>query len=340
MRLGSHLLGGALLLVVAGSEVEAQHPALVRAQRAYEELDFATAIREAQLALEDRPGQLDQIAAYELLGFAYGAMDSARQATAAFRQLVFLDPDREPDPFVISPRITSLYAAALGQVLVLRHVRLDSATFVADSGAAMLRFAVSRPARVVMRVVGERVAMVVNTQMVSAEGTVAWDARGPDGMPLPPGGYQLVLDAAEGPNEYSRALHVTVVHGPVDTLSHVTALPGFEEQPEYEVPPRTWSPLGRATFYTAMASAPALLLESTLDAGAKREVFLVSGAILLTGVVASLRKPERRPIRAAVLYNNLLRQQIAERNLAIAAENAARRRLVKLSVFPSREPPL
>ncbi len=333
MRLAPLALGLAALVAPHRPAVALQSAALARAQQAFDALDFRTAIVEARLALRDDLGVDGQIVAYELLGFAYGAMDSTREATNAFKQLVFLAPDREPDPFMVSPRITSLYASALGQVLVLRHVRLDSASFIADSGAALLRFEVSRSADVVVRAVGEGFTVVVDSQTVASRGQVAWRALAADGTPLPPGSYQLVLDAAEGASEYSTWLDAVLTHGQVDTLPHVVSLPGFREEPEFEQPPRLWAPLGRATFYTALVSFPALLMESAFNVGAEREVFVVSGSVLVAGVIASLKKPEPRPVRSAILYNQLLRVRIAEQNAAIAATNAARRRMVRLGVF-------
>ena len=97
----------------------------------------------------------DRIVAYELLGFTYGVLDSNVQAVDAFRSLIFLDPDREPDAIRVTPRITSLYASALGQVLVVRGVRIDSSTFIGGSTALPVRFSLSRPGSVVMRVQGE-----------------------------------------------------------------------------------------------------------------------------------------------------------------------------------------
>ena len=40
------------------------------------------------------------------------------------------------------------------------------------------------------------------------------------------------------------------------------------------------------------------------------------------------------PARANILYNSLVREQLARRNAEIAAENAMRRRQVKLGIVP------
>ena len=82
--------------------------ALRRASAAYRELEYGQAISLCKQALRDRLRGADQERAYEILGFSFAALDSARQATDAFAQLVLLSPDRELDPARISPKITSL----------------------------------------------------------------------------------------------------------------------------------------------------------------------------------------------------------------------------------------
>ncbi len=143
-------------LVLLPLRVAAQeNAALVEARQAYEALDYRSAIVSVRRALGQQLVRGELIEAYEMLGFMYGALDSTSQAVEAFRNLIILDPDREPDALRVSPQITSLYASALGQVLVVRRVGIDSASFVAGSGRVPLRFDVSRPAAVRVRAVGD-----------------------------------------------------------------------------------------------------------------------------------------------------------------------------------------
>ena len=99
--------------VTAAGALRAQQDAdVIRAQQAYDALDFRTVIPAAQRAIANPDLSVeDRIIAYELLGFTYGALDSTVQAVNAFRNLIFLDPDREPDAVRVTPRITSLYAS-------------------------------------------------------------------------------------------------------------------------------------------------------------------------------------------------------------------------------------
>ncbi len=72
-----------------------------------------------------------------------------------------------------------------------------------------------------------------------------------------------------------------------------------------------------------------------LDVGSRREVISISTAILLVGLVSSLRRPEPRPLEVGILYNELLRDVLLQRNEAIARQNVALRRQVVLTVAPA-----
>jgi hypothetical protein len=51
-----------------------------------------------------------------------------------------------------------------------------------------------------------------------------------------------------------------------------------------------------------------------------------------------LKKPAPVPARANILYNSLVREQLARRNAEIAAGNVLRRRQVKLAIHPQLRP--
>ena len=124
-------------LGAAGSPVAAQGSAtLRRAGQAYGNLAYSEAVTLARQASRERLSSDDQAQAYELLGFAYASLDSTRLATEAFKQTLLLNPDRALDAAKVSPKITSAFALALAQVLVLRDLRIDSTEFVAGTGGA------------------------------------------------------------------------------------------------------------------------------------------------------------------------------------------------------------
>jgi hypothetical protein len=324
-----------LILILAGPALGQGHVTVQLAQQAYDELDFPRAITLGRQALQHQLTRDDQVAMHELLGLTYGALDSARQAVDHFRQLIFLDPDREPDVDVVSPRITSLYASALGQVLVVRRLRVDSASFVAGQGALAVQFQLSRPARAVGRVVGADYDMVLDSQLVAGTGRFEWRATTDSGEPVPAGDYQIIVTAVEADNEFSAPVAVTVSHAPVDTLEHLTSLPGYSELPESEIPSRDWKPLGISVLYAGLVSGAAVALENSALGESKREVLGVSLLAVVTGLAMSIKKPDPRPVPANIRYNQLLRDNLGRRNAEIAEENATRRRQVRLTIVPA-----
>jgi hypothetical protein len=332
-------LAGLLLGLAATPGLGQADSVIARAQAAYSELDYAGAIQLAQRALAGPLSQDGKVAAYELLGYSYGALDSTRLAVEAFRRLIFLAPDREPDVERVSPRITSLYASALGQVLVVRRLALDSASFLAGSGSVPIRFEVSRTAQTVTRLLGPAIDLVVDSQTVAGAVRVDWRVGTPDGKPLPPGEYDLLVTAREGAREEfsSRPLRVRVDHATVDTLPHLASLPGYNEQPEMVTPPRDWRPLAVSVVYTGLASGAFFALEGRdLGSGPRTAMISVASVSLVAGLVLSLRKPDARPSPTNVLYNRLVRELLARRNVEIARENTTRRNQVLLVVRPVR----
>ena len=314
----------------------AQQTNLQRARTSYDGLDYGSAITSARAALAEKLSEPERISAYEILAFSYGALDSTRQAVDAFRELIFLDPNRAPDVERVSPRINALYALALGQVLVVRNVVIDTATFVGGQGSVPIRFDVSRPSRVVTRVTGPGgYDTVIDSQLVAGSGVAHWRAVTSDGAPVAPGSYQVIVTATEGRNEFSAQGAASVAHAPVDTVAHLSALPGYSPLPESVRPPRDWRPLGVSVLYAGLSGGAAMVLQNPdLGNGTRGGVVAVSLAGLATGLVMSLRAPDPRPVEANIRYNQLLRDQLAIRNAEIARQNADRQKQVLLSVKP------
>ncbi|MBP7550286.1 MAG: hypothetical protein KA761_08360 [Gemmatimonadaceae bacterium] len=333
------LVAGSLSLFALSAlsaPLRAQDSTLVaRAESAYVALDFSEALALARRATTSRLAQGQMARAYEVLAFSYAALDSTRQAVEAFRELIFLAPDREPSVERVSPRITSLYASALGQVLVVRGLDLDSSSFVGGQGAVPVRFAISRPASVLARLVGGGLDIVVDSQLAAGSSGFRWEALQRDGTPVPAGRYRILLTAREGASEFTAETTIDVRHAPVDTLPHLTSLPGYTNLPRTEVPPRDWKPFGLSALYTGLTTGAAFAL-SNGDLGNKwsTPALAVSLTSLTTGLVMALRKPDEREVPANIRYNDLLATQIAQRNVQLAAENATRRRQTALTIMP------
>jgi len=198
-----------------------------------------------------------------------------------------------------------------------------------------VRFTVTSPARVRVRAIGGGRTVPIDSSVATGQVNLRWSAALPGGDPVPPGDYTVVVEAASGQNSFSASRAIRITQGAVDTFPHLTALPGYEFLPETEVPPKSWRPLGLAFLYTGIAGAGTLALESaSLGTGSRRELLAVSVVTLAAGIITTLKKPAARPARANILYNRLLRDQIARRNQEIARDNVNRRRQIEIRVVP------
>ena len=329
----------AMLLAPLVSAQTIQNPTLRRAQQAFDNLDYRQALTEGRAALRERLTGYERARAYELLGFTYSGMDSILRSVDAFKQVVLLEPERQLDPNRTSPKALSAFQVALTQVLVVRQLVIDSVTFIGGQGAVPLRYTVTQPARVVTRVIGGATSLRIDSTVANGQVNLRWQARTPAGDPLPAGNYTIVVDAAVGQNNFSTSQPIRIAHGSVDTVAHLTSLPGYTYLPETEVPPKSWKPMGLALVYTGAALAGT----SALSSGDLGKVSLREGAVIGTGVVVAgfvmmLKKPAPQPARGNILYNQLLREQIARRNTEIAQENTRRRQQVALTVAPAVRP--
>ena len=340
-RLDALAVLAALAMPAVADAQGVQNATLRRAQQAYDNLEYRQVLSLAQGALRERLTGVERARAYELLGFSYAALDSILKAVDAFKQVVLLDPERQLDPNRVSPKAYSAFDVALRQVLLVRQLRVDSSSFVGGRGAVPIRFTVTQPARVVTRAIGGSGAgsFLIDSGAWSGQVNLSWPARMPNGDPVPAGTYTVVVDARLGQNTFSASEPVRVSHGTVDTLPFLMSLPGYQYLPETEVPPQSWRPLGLAFLYTGGALVGTVGLESsTLGSSSKRELAVVGSATLVTGLVMTLRKPAPRPAAANILYNRLLRDQIARRNQDIAKENVTRRQQVQITLVPLPKP--
>jgi len=328
----------ALLLLCAASlrAQTVQNATLRRAQQAFDNLDYRQALTIAQASLRERLTGFERARAYELLGFTYSGMDSILKAVDAFKQVVLIEPERDLDPNRTSPKALSAFQVALTQILVVRQLRVDSVNFIGGQGAVGIRYTVTQPSRVVTRVTGGTLgAMRIDSTVATGQVNIRWPARMPSGDPVPAGNYNVVVEATVGQNSFSTSQPIGITHGAVDTLPHLTGLPGYTYLPETEVPPKSWRPMGLALVYSGIALAgTSALSHGDLGSASMREGGVIGGGIVLAGFIMTLKKPAPQPARGNILYNSLLREQIARRNTEIAQENTRRRQQVALSVVP------
>jgi len=325
-----------LLLPVVLSAQTIQNATLRRAQESFENLDYRQALSSAHASLRERLTGYERARAYELLGFTYSGMDSILKAVDAFKQVVLIEPERDLDPNRTSPKALSAFQVALTQILVIRQLRVDSVQFIGGEGNVPIRYTVTQPSRVVTRVSGGPLgSMRIDSTVANGQVNIRWPARLPSGDPVPPGNYNVVVEASVGQNSFSTSQSIRVSHGSVDTLPHLTSLPGYTYLPETEVPPKSWRPMGLALVYTGVALAgTSALSNGDLGSPSLREGTVIGLGIVAAGFVMTLKKPAPQPARGNILYNQLLREQIARRNIEIAQENTRRRQQVALSVVP------
>jgi len=325
-----------LLLPVVLSAQTIQNATLRRAQESFENLDYRQALSSAHASLRERLTGYERARAYELLGFTYSGMDSILKAVDAFKQVVLIEPERDLDPNRTSPKALSAFQVALTQILVIRQLRVDSVQFIGGEGNVPIRYTVTQPSRVVTRVSGGPLgSMRIDSTVANGQVNIRWPARLPSGDPVPPGNYNVVVEASVGQNSFSTSQSIRVSHGSVDTLPHLTSLPGYTYLPETEVPPKSWRPMGLALVYTGVALAgTSALSNGDLGSPSLREGTVIGLGIVAAGFVMTLKKPAPQPARGNILYNQLLREQIARRNIEIAQENTRLRQQVALSVVP------
>ena len=315
-----------------------QNATLRRAIQAYETLDFQQVVVQARAALRERLSSAERARAYELLGFAFSATGQPASAISGFREAILLDPDRQLDPRRVSPRITGYFNAALGQVLVVRQVKVDSARFISGTqgSGVPIRFTVTSPARVRTRAISGQNTLLLDSSVVAGTLNLKWSGTLPNGDPVPAGKWTISVEAfGAGQNTFSASQDVQVTVGAVDTLPHLTALPGYTELPETEIPPQSGRPLGIALLYTGVAGAGALALNNgDLGSATGREVGVAAVAALVTGFVMTLKKPAPRPALGNIQYNKLLREQLARRNADLTQQNSQLRRQVQITIVP------
>ena len=312
-----------------------QNPTLRRAQQAFDNLDYRQTLTLGRAALRERLTGFERARTYEMLGFTYSGMDSILKAVDAFKQVVLLEPERTLDANRTSPKALSAFQVALTQVLVVRQLVVDSVTFVGGQGVVPIRYTVTQPARVVTRAVSGSTTLRIDSTVATGQVNIRWPARLPNGDPVPAGNYTVVVDATIGQNSFSTSQPIRVAHGIVDTVAHLTSLPGYTYLPETEIPPKSWRPMGLALVYTGVALAgTSALSNGDLGSASLREGGAIGAGIVLAGFIMTLKKPAPQPARGNILYNQLLREQISRRNTEIAQENTRRRQQVALTVAP------
>ena len=211
----------------AAAPLRAQAPdSLVRAgTRAYRDLDFDLAagyLRRALTLLAARPDTARRTEALVYLGATDVFRGQTDSAQSIFRQLVTLDPRYRIDGLIFPPQVTTVFDAVRRATPATVMTLPARARFSASDGAlsGSVFSSTYHQIRVEIQALDASVVRHVYAGPVGDSLAVAWDGRGPNGMPVETGRYFLAvtsLDSAGAPARILRIpLDVTTV--PVDTL--------------------------------------------------------------------------------------------------------------------------
>lgn len=97
------------------SQVEAQNPLIQQGQDQYDELRFEEALQTLSAALvRSGNSEADAATIYRLLAFTYLALRREEEASGAYRSMLAIQPDYEPDESV-SPRTREFFAGVRTQ---------------------------------------------------------------------------------------------------------------------------------------------------------------------------------------------------------------------------------
>jgi len=187
-----------------------------------------------------------------------------------------------------------------------------------------IRFTVTQPARVVTRAIGTAGgSYVIDSGAWNGQVNLSWPAGSRTAIRAG-GGVHGGRGGAAGQNTSSASQQIRVSHGSVDTLPSLTSLPGYQYLPRRRCRRRAGVPWGSPSSIQGVRwSAPwARELEPRLELEARAGGGRGRGAG--HGLRDDAAQTRPRPAAANILYNRLLRDQIARRNQDIAKENVAR----------------
>ncbi|HVH09673.1 MAG TPA: hypothetical protein VM736_07745 [Gemmatimonadales bacterium] len=309
--------------------------------RAYRALDYAVAaavlrqslLQPPPLALADsqRARALSYLAATELFR---GRRDAA---TAAFCDLIQLDPRTGPDSLIFPPQVTNLFQAVRRATKAVRlevppvtelHARLER------FNARLFTSALEHVTVALVRQDGTPVRTLYDGPVADSL-LVKWDGLTAAGAPPVDGRYALRVvphaRAAEGAQPLAAALDIK--QEPPDTLPWPAALTGSALLPErMSARPALHALAAGALGGATVAALPALVTRGSSGIGAR---FAVAAAVSVSGLVGLLSHHPGQPIAANIRANAAAHDAWQRRVDAVRAENISRRINAKLVVRAS-----
>ena len=327
-------LGGA----PRGMSAQSSDSLFATGMRAYKDLEFdlAASLLRRDLAKVTVAGA--PIAA-RAEGLVYlGAADLFRgrrdSAAAVFRRLVMLDPRYRPSQLVFPPEVTSLFDGVRLQTKTVTVEVPRDTTIVPGPGALGIRIIASsfQTVDVTLRYEDGAPFRALYAGPIGDSLNVQWDALDAAGA-LPPVNRVLLRVASRAPTGELAG----IVQIPLDVqLLRPDTLPWPAPPTSSEYLPERakGGPAGRAllggVFLSgAVAALPAIVGGSDTPSGPR---IAVAGTIGLAGLVGFVLHRPGRPLPANVRANQALRDAWQRRIATTTADNARRRRDVRVAL--------
>jgi hypothetical protein len=330
----------ALLAAATARQAQAQTPAeqLARGVRAYRDLDYdsAAVLLRAALAPARTPAlsDPDRIQGLVYLGATELFREHRDSATAAFGRLLLLAPRYRPDQLVFPPEVSTLFQEVR---LTTRAVTVSvpALTQIASAGDRLVLWLYATSYHPVDVAVLRSNGVPLRSLYSGGVGDslqVLWDGRDAAGNPPESGPYLLRVDSRGSAGRVVRSvalpLQVAVVRG--DTLPLPSPPADSLFRPEHTAPGS-----GARALATGLAAAAVTVVLPSLVAGgsgAMGERFAVAGALGAAGVVGFQLQRRPLPIPENVAANRALRLGWQRQADSVRAQNAARRRDVRLDI--------
>jgi len=336
-----------LLLVVAAAlggtarAARAQTPAevlLARGIQAARDLDYDSAATLLRLALASpsaaRLGEADRSRALAHIGATDVFRGRRDSAGATFRQLLAFNPRYRLDQLVFPPEVTEVFEATRRGSRAALVVVPPRSEIVDRSDQVAARIYPASPHRLTVVVVRES-GMLLRTLYAGESGDslgVGWDGRDSSGVLVAPGRYLLRVTSRGADDRAARTVIV-----PLDvraaTRDTLPAPPPFDRS---QLKPETAAGTGNARplLWGALTAAAALVLPAVVDASgdAGGSRYVVAGAAGTAGIVGVIMARRPHPIAENVAANQALRRVWQLQAEQVRAENAVRRRDVRLII--------
>jgi len=295
---------------------------LARGVQAYQHLDLdqAVSLLRASLAPTAGTGLLvgDQVRALTYLGAAELFRTHTDSARAAFRRIVALDPEYQPDQTVFPPQVTELFALVRRATPAVA-VRIAPVTTFKARAESLHVYLVGSDSATRARVRVEREDGVLVREVyggvVGDSLTVGWDGQSAGGTPVAAGRYRLTVTTIGSASNGDRVTRVPLI---VERQAQAASAPAAPATPPDSLllPERSaggsgWPSLAVGAGGALVAAALPAAINPGGDDGQRR--FVVSVAIGTAGLLGFLWQRRGHALPDNIRANAALRQQWARR---------------------------